>query len=537
MALRRLVVLLLALLVGIASAQEETFDLTILHTNDQHAAHEPNSAGNGGAARQATVVKQVRAEGGNVVLLDAGDRFTGSLYHTVYLGQDQVQIMNLLGYDSMTLGNHEFDNGNQVLADFLSGLNFPVVSANVDVTGVEMLNGLFAPYTVIDVNGTQLGVIGLTTATTVFSSSPDDAIVFDGDYSTVANAAAAELTEQGINKIVLLTHLGIQDDLPLLPLLQNIDVVLGGHSHTLYSNAYAGAFGKYPITAEDADGNPVFYAQAGANGTYLGRLNVTFDASGLVTSAGGDVVLLSRYITPDAEVETLLAELSTAIVALRDQTIGANTEVFLDGDRRVCRIEECNLGSIIADGLRAETGAQIGLMNGGGVRADIEAGEVTLGDVLTVHPFGNLVATFELSGADLLVALENSVSAITLDADGKIQRDGGSGRFLQVSGLRFTYDPKQEAGSRIVSVDVEAEDGTFAPLDETATYSIATINFVRTGGDGYTVFEENAINAYDFGRVDYESTSAYLASISPITLVVDAENPRITALDTEVQDR
>lgn len=537
MVLRKTFALLFALmLVSVAFAQSTTYSLVILHTNDTHAAHEPNSNGDGGIARQAAVLNQIRAEGRNTVLLDAGDRFTGSLYHTVYLGQDQVQIMNTLGYDAMVLGNHEFDNGTDVLVNFLQGLNFPALGANIDASGVEALNGLFAPYTVLEVGGEQIGVIGLTTATTVNSSSPDKALVFSADYADVANAAAAELAEAGVNKIILLTHLGIQDDLPMLPQLQGIDVVLGGHSHTLFSNAF-NAFDRYPVRVNGADGNPVFYAQAGSNNTYLGRLNVTFDENGVITQANGDVIFLSRYITPDADVQALLDELQTAVVALREQTIGATTEVFLDGDRRVCRIEECNLGNIIADGLRAETGAQIGFMNGGGIRANIEPGEITLGEVLTVHPFGNLVATFDLKGSDVRAALEHSVASIRLGDDGKIQRDGGSGRFLQVSGLRFSYDPKQPAGSRLVSVEVEGEDGTFAPLDDEAIYSIATINFIRTGGDGYTVFAENAINPYDFGRVDYESTASYLASISPITLVVDADNARIIAVGVEVQDR
>src|SRR5215204_6591944 len=153
-----LLVSILALHVSVpAFAQdEETFDLTIIHTNDTHAHHEPNAAGDGGAARQATVVNQIREQAENVLLLDGGDRFTGTLFHQQYHGQDSVQIMNEIGYDGMTLGNHEFDNGDQVLSDFVDGLEFPVVTANVDFSGSDLLAGKIPPYTILDVGGEQV---------------------------------------------------------------------------------------------------------------------------------------------------------------------------------------------------------------------------------------------------------------------------------------------------------------------------------------------------------------------------------------------
>lgn len=507
--------LVLALAASLASAQEDTFSLTIMHTNDTHAGHEPQSNGNGGVARQAAVVAQVRAESDSVLLLDAGDRFSGTLFHTTYLGQDQVPIMNALRYDVMTLGNHEFDNGDQVLADFVAGLNFPVVVANVDFSASDILADKFVPSVVVDVNGQQVGVIGLITADTVFSSSPGDELVFTDDYAGVANAAAADLIAQGVNKIILLTHTGINIDTSFIEQLEGVDVVIGGHSHTLLGNAYTAATAAYPLRFNSAAGEPVVYAQAGANNIYLGRLDLVFDAAGLITNAGGDTILLSRFITPDAEMAAIIEDLSGPVQELRNTPIGATAEDLLNGDRLYCRVEECAMGNIVADALRWETGAQIALMNGGGIRASIEAGEITLGEVLTVHPFGNQVATFQISGADVVAALENGVSQLQV-VDGAVSRDGLAGRFPQVSGMRYTVDPTLEPGSRIVSVEVQGEDGTYAPIDPEAIYSVVTINFVRTGGDEYTVFAENAINPYDFGRLDYEVTGEYLKTISPI---------------------
>jgi 5'-nucleotidase len=529
-----LLVMVLTFGLGSALAQDETFALTLLHTNDTHAAHQSNGNGDGGVARQAAVVDQIRAEGGNVLLLDAGDRFTGTLFHRVYLGQDQVEIMNLLGYDAMTLGNHEFDNGSEVLLAFLQGVNFPVVSANIDFGSNRPLANEVLPYVVLETGGQQVGVIGLTTPDTVFSSSPAAGITFNEDLAGVVEGAVAALTEEGVNKIVLLTHVGIEVDAGLLPQLNGVDIVLGGHSHTLLSNTYGAAAGEYPIEAETEAGEPILYAQAGSNNLYLGRLDVEFDAAGLLADSGGDTILLSRYITPDAEMQALVDELAVAIDVLRETELaGAVATDLLTGDRAVCRVEECDLGNFITDAMIAETGAQIAIMNGGGIRANIDAGPVTVGDVLTVLPFGNLVSTFELTGANVIAALENGVSRITVD-NGQVVRDGASGRFPQVAGIRFSFDPNLEAGSRIVSVDVRGEDGTFSPIDPTATYSVASNDFLRRGGDEYTVFAENAINPYDFGRPLDEVFAIYLETLGEIAPFTEG---RITLVNATIVPR
>jgi 5'-nucleotidase / UDP-sugar diphosphatase len=512
-----LFVILALLVVGSVSAQdEETFALTVLHTNDTHASHLPNGDGDGGVARQATVVNQIREEVENAILVDGGDRFTGTLFHTVFEGQDQVQIMNLLGYQAMTLGNHEFDNGIEILAAFLTGLEFPVVTTNIDVSEEPALSNIIQRTSILDVNGEQVGVIGLVTADTPELSSPGENIQFNEDYVTVVNEAANELAAQGVDKIVLLTHTGYNVDSEVIPQLTGVDVYIGGHSHTLFSNQNAPAAGEYPIEFTGADGNPIYYVQAGSNNLYLGRLDVEFDAEGVVTSASGDTIFLSKYITPDPEAQALVEELDTEVAALREEPIGASSDILLVGDRAVCRVEECNLGNLIADAMRAETGAQIALMNAGGIRANIEPGDITLGDVLTVQPFGNLLSTFDITGADVIAALENGVSTLTVE-DGVVSRADLQGRFPQVSGIRYSFDPNLEPGSRITTVEVLGEDGEYTELDPEATYSMVTLNFVRTGGDGYDIFATNAIAPYDFGVVDYEATNNYLANLGTVT--------------------
>jgi 5'-nucleotidase/UDP-sugar diphosphatase len=501
LALLVVAVLVIGLVPSVTAQDEETFAMTILHTNDTHANHDPLSSGNGGAAREVTVVNQIRGEVDNSLLLDAGDRFTGTLYHQQYHGQDNAQVMNLLGYDAITLGNHEFDNGDTILAQFIDRLDFPVVNTNIDFSQSTDLAGKVQPYVVLEVGGQQIGITGLIVPQTPIMSSPGPELVFSDDLVGSAQAAVDEMAAQGVNKIILLTHIGINVDREIIPQLSGVDIVIGGHSHTLISNMYAGAEDVYPIEFTSTSGEPVVYVTAKSYNEFLGRLDVVFDANGVLTDWGGDVILLSQYITPDPAMVTLLTSLAEPIQTLRDTVVG-EAGVFLVGDRSVCRVAECNLGNLITDAMRADT-----------------HGPVSLGQVLTVLPFGNLISTFDLKGSDVWAALENGVSQV----------EDGAGRFPQVSGLRFTWDGSQDPGSRILSVDVlNADTGEYEPLDLEATYSVAANDYMRRGGDGYSMLADNAINPYDFGSPLDVVVAQYITDHSPVAPEVEG---RITRVD------
>ena len=296
--------------------------------------------------------------------------------------------------------------------------------------------------------------------------------------------------------------------------------MVGGHTNTFLSNTYSGALGEYPTVVESASGEPVLVVQASTKTVYLGRLDVEFDGDGLVSDWDGDAILLSRYISPDPDISDLIAGLAEPIAELRSQSVGETAMALTGTSPRLCRIEECLLGNVISDAVLEDTGVDIVFQNGGGIRADIDEGEVTLGEVLTVLPFGNLISTFELSGADVIAVLENSVSRIELDENNNPTVDGASGRFMQVAGLRYTFDATQEVGSRIVSVDV-MQDGEYVALDAEAIYSVATNDFVRAGGDGYSVLAENAINPYDQGRPLDQVVADYIAANSPISAMLE----------------
>ena len=514
------VLVLVVLLVGVAGAQDGSFELTIMHTNDVHGHHEPQRNGDGGAARQATVVHQIRDEVDNHLLLDGGDRFTGTLFHVQYRGQDSVQIMNAIGYDAMALGNHEFDDGSEVLAAFVKGLNFPALSANTDFSEDPLLAGLIEPSVILEVGDEQIGIIGLVTPETEILAKPSEHLVFDHDLINVTQEQVDKLTSEGVNKIILVTHIGYGADLEVAQGVSGVDVVVGGHTNTFLSNTYSGARGEYPTVVESASGEPVLVVQASTKTVYLGRLDVEFDADGLVSDWDGDAILLSRYISPDPDISDLIAGLAEPIAELRAKPVGETAMALTGTSPRLCRIEECLLGNVISDAVLEDTGVDIVFQNGGGIRADIDEGEVTLGEVLTMLPFGNLISTFELSGADVIAVLENSVNRIQLDENNNPVVDGASGRFMQVAGLRFTYDATQEVGSRVVSVDV-MQDGEFVALDADAIYSVATNDFVRAGGDGYSVLAENAINPYDQGRPLDQVVADYIAANSPISAMLE----------------
>ncbi len=520
---RMIFFILLALVVtsGVipAQAQDDAFVLTIMHTNDAHAHHDPDGDDRGGVARQATVVKQIRAETEHSLLLDGGDRFTGSIFHSFYQGQDSAQVMNLLGYDAMALGSYEFTHGVDTLEQFISGLAFPAVVTNVDFSALPELDARIQPYIVVNFGEQRVGIMGVTQGDSRLRPIPE--LAFDTNYVRVVQSAADALLVDGVNKIVLISHLGYFNDLDLATQLAGIDVIVGGDSGTLLTNiAHESAEGPYPTVIQSAAGEPVLVVQAWLHNRVMGRLDVTFDAAGVIADWAGDAVFLTPDILDDPDMIALVEDLRAELPLFLDEAIG-ETQNYLEGEREVCRYAECSMGNLIADAIRAETGAQIAFHNGGAIRASIDPGVITVGDVYQVLPFSNTYLIFELSGADVLAALENGVS--------RVEATEGTGRFLQVSGLRFTWDGSQTAGRRIVSVEVLDEGGDYELLDPDELYTVATNDYLFVGGDDYGMFASNAGDAYDFGRTLDEIVRQYIEANSPI--MFPATEGRIKRLD------
>lgn len=520
--------LILLCALPIANAQE-TFTLTILHTNDTHSYHAPDNNGIGGVAKQSTITSHVRSEQDNVLLIDTGDRLTGTLFYTLYQGIDQIDVMNALGYDIVTLGNHEFDLGDEGLLELVAGWNFPVVVANADFSA-SILADAIKPYVILEVGGEQIGVIGLVRADTQFISQPSEAIIWRDDYANVVNEITEVLTKQGVNKILVISHLDIELDQALMPEYKGVDIVVGGDTHMLMSNVHEGATAAYPYRTENADGEPIVFVISRHYNQFIGRLDVVFDADGVIVSAEGDNIRLDETIEADPSIESLVDVLFSGVEEMTLTPIGAEALENLDGERVACRIENCTVGYLVADALRWETGAQVALVNGGSIRASIPAGEITLAQVLAAQPFNNTIVQFRIDGATLREALENGVSLIVLNEAGEVVRADASGRFLQFSGLRITYDPALEAGKRITEVLVDDGAGNYVPLASGSIYSVAAFDFILGGGDGYGMLTAKAINASDYGRVAYEVFSDYLRYLGAVTDPLPNEDGRITTL-------
>ncbi|SFQ33636.1 5'-nucleotidase C-terminal domain-containing protein [Salibacterium halotolerans] len=498
-------------------------ELTIMHTNDIHAHLDV-------MPKLATAVENYRAEHPDSLLLDAGDMFSGTLYFNEFQGQAGLELMNLMNYDMATFGNHEFDlgsssEGHQALSEFVSGAAFPFVSSNLDFSQDANMSGLFHDemteepedgqiYNSIvkEVNGEKIGVFGLTTSETADISSPAD-VSFE-DYVESSQEAVNEFEEAGINKVVALTHIGYDDnpeydnDLQLAEQVDGIDVIVGSHTHTELSEP--------DVVGEDS-GEPTVIVQASQYGEFLGTLQVGFNDSGVVTEHQGELIEIGEQ-AENEEAAAALAPYAAQIDEVQNEESGGVAAEALpnprleNGDDTSVRNSETKLGNLITDAMLAkakeyneETTAA--LQNGGGIRTSIDQGPITNGEIISVLPFGNTLATMEITGAELKQALEHSVSQVPAE----------NGGFLHVSGMTYTYDSSNEAGNRIQTVEIK-QDGDFTPVEDDRQYVVATNAFTAKGGDGYDVFA----NLYDEGRVtdlglsDWQNLRDHVAELGTV---------------------
>lgn len=481
---------------------DDTFTLTIYHTNDLHGRTDAYPA-------LVATLNEARETYGEGLLLDAGDVFSGTLYFNEFQGQDALTFMNLMGYDAFVPGNHEFDlgdpeTGHQALAAFFAGADFPILGANLDFSAspefAERLGesitadpqpGYLYDGMILEHHGERIGIFGLSTQDSDAISSPGQVTI--GEYRQAAETMVEAFEAQGVNKIIALTHLGydsdpsVGNDLLLAEQVEGIDVIIGGHSHTRVAP---------PALLTEHWAAPTVVGQAGEYGQHLGVMQVTFDADGVVQEVSGELLATDER-TPDAAALELLAPYTAAIEALRDEQVGAKAILALpnprhgQGDALSVRANETALGNLIADGQlhaarKVVPDTLMALQNSGGIREALPQGDITVGDLIAVQPFGNRLTLLEVTGAELLETFE---IALTNAPD-------ESGGFLQVSeGTRLTYDSRQPAGERLISLEVNRE-GAMQAIDPDKTYTVATNNFTATGGDGHTALGA----AHDDGR-------------------------------------
>lgn len=509
--------------------EEDAFTLSLIHTNDTHANLDY-------VAKRVTAVKEVRTSKPHALLVDAGDVFSGTLYFNEFKGQADLAFLNVMKYDLATFGNHEFDlgsssEGHKALADYVKGASFPFISSNIDFSKDDNLKDLYNDaiendpkngkiYNAIlkEVNGEKIGFFGLTTEETSDISSPG-AVIFE-NYLEEAKKAVTALEQQGVNKIVAITHLGYDDnpaidnDLTLAAEVDGIDVIVGGHSHTQLDEPV--------VVNQDEDGqskDPTIIVQAYQYNEYLGTVDVKFDKEGKVIGQAGELIKISDK-EEDTEASELLKPYADKILEVKNTLTGATALKELtsprdggDTTKPSVRKNETELGNLIADGMLSKAkefnpNTVIAFQNGGGIRTNIDQGEITLGEILTVLPFGNTLATIELSGAEMKEALEHSVRLAPAE----------NGGFLHVSGMKFTYDSTKEAGNRVGSMQVKEEDGSYTDIQQDSTYIVATNAFTAKGGDGFTVFQQaySEGRMTDLGLADWENLRDYVSKVKNI---------------------
>jgi 5'-nucleotidase / UDP-sugar diphosphatase len=508
---------------GAGPEKDKTYRLTILHTNDHHGRFWKNNDGEYGMAARKTLIDSIRAEvkesGGQVLLLDGGDVNTGVPESDLQDAVPDFRGMNLLGYDAMAVGNHEFDKPLNVLRMQRDLAKFPFLSANIYDSGKRM----FDPYKVFNVGGLRVGVMGMTTEDTRKMVSPDN--IKNIEFRSVIAEAAKVVPElrTKADVVIAATHMGhYQDgnsgtqspgDVEMARAVKGIDLVVGGHtqnpacmkSDNVINREYVPGT---PCQPDRQNGAWIF--QAHEWGKYVGRADFAY-RNGVLTllkyelvpvnlkrsvrAADGktSMVPYTQLIAEDKEMLALLQPYQDFGQEKLNVEIGS-TDGRLEGDRAVVRARPASMGILIGRALMDRTKADFAVVNSGGVRDSLAAGKLTYKDILKVQPFGNTTVTVDLTGAEVMAYL-NAAAKMSV----------GSGAFPQFAGVNLVI-----TGGVVTSATIKG-----APVDPARTYRMVINNFMAAGGDGYPRLTGHK-SFVDTGFVDADLLRAYITANSPL---------------------
>ena len=441
-------------------------EIRILHVNDFHGfadAYKPygSEEDQGGLAYLAGQIDDLRAEK-PTLLLAAGDMIQGHNWANLFLGKSSIEAMNAMKFDAMVVGNHEFDFGQAVLKERMQEAAFPFLGA--DVEGLDPLK----PYIIKNVGGLSIAVIGVVTDDTPTTTHPKNVsgLKFYSPVDTINKYVRALRDKNDL--IVVLSHTGFKADLDLAKKVEGIDVIVGGHSHTK--------------VAKPAVVGKTYIVQAFEHGKALGVLDLTVK-NGSIVQADGRLEPISPTGKKNKTVGAIVAKYRQKVDSFMNETVG-EAPVDLDGIH--VRQQETNLGNLITDIIRKESGADAAIINGGTIRTSIKKGRITVSDVYAVVPFDNYIVAIRLTGKQIRDTLEHGVSGIEEE----------QGRFPQISGLTFTYNRLAPAGSRVKDVFIGGQ-----PLIADKEYTVATHDFLAAGGDGYKTFGEAVQSSSDYAVV------------------------------------
>nr|XP_018904612.1 PREDICTED: apyrase-like isoform X2 [Bemisia tabaci] len=485
----------------IVIAQNDVFNLTIIHFNDFHAKFEAVNARTsddckkdrnetcvGGFARLYTLSRWLKRENPSALLLNAGDVFTGSFWYRLFKGNVTSYFMNKLPVDAMTIGNHEFDDRIDEVVNYLSRLKLPVLVANINSTEEPTLTPYVKKSAIYEVDGKKVGIIGFVTK--MFREIASVGRLKIEDEVSTVNAEAKSLRALGAEILIGLSHAGFSEDKRIGKSI-DVDVIVGGHSHTLL---YTGTpplsdvpESDYPTVIEQESRRKVLIVQAGAFSKYLGYLTITFDQNNTIQSWTGNPILLDNTVEEDPSILQEMEPWRKEVHEIGDRVIG-ETLVFLDGRQWVCRID------------------------------------LTYAKLLDTLPFSETYDLVELSGKHLLQVMEFAVASL-------------KSSFLQYSGIKATIDLDGPKYHRVSNVSVRCADCVvplYRPLEKGQFYKIVLPSFVCEGGDGYKMIKKNA-RRHVKGRVNTEILQDYLSVFSPV--FIESEGNIIVHASRKIVDK
>ena len=487
-----------------------TKPIVILYENDVHCAVD-------GYPFLVSMRKEYQTTTNYVSTVSCGDFASGGLVGAISKGEEIVRIMNFVGYDAVVLGNHEFDYGVPQMFNITDSLDAPVLCANLKNVQTEKFP--YQAYHIVSYGDVDIAYIGFTTTTsgTVKSLSDEQGnplySLMREDFYTNAQYFIDEAREDGADYIIALAHLGDTQNDAMHPnsrsLIANttgLDAVIDGHDHHVIEESFI----------NDKDGKPVLLTSSGTNFQYIGKL--TIDTNGGIRSAL--VNTSSSGIVPDNATQQFVDQIKEEVERLGDFVIGnsnVDLTIYDDNGKRIVRKQETNIGDFCADAFRAFTGADIALVNGGGIRKDIKKGEILFNDLYNVMPFGDMIATGSLTGQQLTDVLEYAVSKLPAEA----------GVFMQVSGLRFKINPDipspvvidpesemfshiKEGERRVSDIEImDSESGEYNDIELSRRYTMATLDYLilELGGDG--IFKDVEPDSTYWGA-DIEILRSYL---------------------------
>ncbi|AFM26414.1 bifunctional metallophosphatase/5'-nucleotidase [Desulfomonile tiedjei] len=482
-----LIVVFLGLFVTQGSFASETLNLTILHMNDPHAHYVPKKekeSAMGGFGKALTVMNQVRAanaeQGKETLTFMAGDLLTGTPFSAVFKGSLGVELMNVMGFTAMAVGNHEFDYGQEnLMKNLLPKMGFPLLSANIRTSkGDRVFEASITKK--FPKSDTRVIIFGLTTKDTPVTTHPRnvEGLIFEDPIK-----AAKEIVKDTADSdlVIALTHIGVDQDVKLAEAVPEIDVIVGGHTHTNLPQ---------PLKV----GNTLI-VQADAYSEYVGKLDLEV-SGGNVVKYHGELMALGPDIKEDPQITAIIEEHQKVFGPEMRRPIG-KAEIFLDGSKRSVRSDRTtNLGSILSYLMAEYAKTDVALINGGSIRESINEGPITLMDIYTVLPFSNIVVKMTLSGEELRSVLQRSV-----------ELEPGSGGKLQIHGIDYSVG---NGAVKIASVGGK-------PFKPSSEYSVAISDFLAAGGDGYAVFKENGRNRFNYEKQVSELFIDFVQTGQPIT--------------------